>query len=483
MDGTSDLRGQEARKSASEQLGIFLTEHSAGTIDDYAAQLADFDQQSTVFTGDPLSNHQFWASPAPNMMQTMPMVSNTPEFSAMQQSLDIMNMTTWDAFDYRFQLPLDAQQLHSPFPGFPRNESELFVNQSPYFQPQALPSAVPILKRTHSQSFADLQQIQKRSSLLQDIALSMPSNAVNSDAPSNPNAVNSNPPPPSKSNSVPRLTPAQIMNMTINPISSPSSMPSPALIPGSSIQKRPTFRKPATRSSEGILQPQPLRPMMNDTTPTPLLHTPIIHSNQYSIFGTHRATALDSPALSVLYSPAISHISSPALLGSSAFGSILGTPMDSIRPVSRPDVEPVPDFWGTGGLDSLTMNPNIAKSTVAGNNTTHSEVTESTSVLAQNDLDDDECGDKGETDLNSREKRRLYRKNAEKLRRDLMKDCFDEVKNLIPKDMIKERAVSKEALLARAVDYICKLKDMEQQKAVEIKRLEREVAALQRGRD
>ncbi|KAI8617661.1 hypothetical protein BC830DRAFT_1166818 [Chytriomyces sp. MP71] len=79
------------------------------------------------------------------------------------------------------------------------------------------------------------------------------------------------------------------------------------------------------------------------------------------------------------------------------------------------------------------------------------------------------------------EKRRLYRKQAEKLRRDLMKDCFDEVKDLLPRDMIKEKIASKETILAKAVDYISELKDLEAEKVEAMRRLEDEVNALKRS--
>ncbi|KAJ3240085.1 hypothetical protein HDU78_002490 [Chytriomyces hyalinus] len=76
------------------------------------------------------------------------------------------------------------------------------------------------------------------------------------------------------------------------------------------------------------------------------------------------------------------------------------------------------------------------------------------------------------------ERRKAYRKNAEKKRRDQMKSCLNEVKQLLPKGNIRSKIVSKERVVEKAFEYIVELQEHSNQKAEVIRTLEAEINAL-----
>ncbi|KAJ3234194.1 hypothetical protein HDU81_001635 [Chytriomyces hyalinus] len=76
------------------------------------------------------------------------------------------------------------------------------------------------------------------------------------------------------------------------------------------------------------------------------------------------------------------------------------------------------------------------------------------------------------------ERRKAYRKNAEKKRRDQMKTCLNEVKQLLPKTNIRSKIVSKERVVEKAFEYIVELQEHSEQKAEVIRNLEAEINAL-----
>ncbi|KAI8617663.1 hypothetical protein BC830DRAFT_1112649 [Chytriomyces sp. MP71] len=82
-------------------------------------------------------------------------------------------------------------------------------------------------------------------------------------------------------------------------------------------------------------------------------------------------------------------------------------------------------------------------------------------------------------------KKRQYRKDAEKKRRDSLKECFNEIQKLIPRRASSlpintnlSRVISQEAILGQAVDYIMELQHKAKQKALALKELETAVFML-----
>ncbi|KAJ3077284.1 hypothetical protein HDU98_004246 [Podochytrium sp. JEL0797] len=73
------------------------------------------------------------------------------------------------------------------------------------------------------------------------------------------------------------------------------------------------------------------------------------------------------------------------------------------------------------------------------------------------------------------EKRREYRKEAEKNRRNQLKHGFDTIKELIP---TAGKAASKEKLLELAFDHISELQTAEKEKVGTIEALEEQISAL-----
>ncbi|KAJ3021356.1 UNVERIFIED_CONTAM: hypothetical protein HDU68_009668 [Siphonaria sp. JEL0065] len=76
------------------------------------------------------------------------------------------------------------------------------------------------------------------------------------------------------------------------------------------------------------------------------------------------------------------------------------------------------------------------------------------------------------------EEKRLYRKEAEKARRKLMKASFDSVKKILPLNLFCEKLPSKEKVLDVAADYILDLMKEEASKVHVVAELEREVGLL-----
>ncbi|KAJ3025547.1 UNVERIFIED_CONTAM: hypothetical protein HDU68_007016 [Siphonaria sp. JEL0065] len=76
------------------------------------------------------------------------------------------------------------------------------------------------------------------------------------------------------------------------------------------------------------------------------------------------------------------------------------------------------------------------------------------------------------------EEKRLYRKEAEKARRELMKASFDIVKEILPHNSFREKLPSKEKVLDAASNYILDLMKEEAAKAQVVADLEREVRLL-----
>ncbi|KAI8837121.1 hypothetical protein BJ741DRAFT_603804 [Chytriomyces cf. hyalinus JEL632] len=96
--------------------------------------------------------------------------------------------------------------------------------------------------------------------------------------------------------------------------------------------------------------------------------------------------------------------------------------------------------------------------------------------VRNNDQQDGEVDEDG-NELKG-ERRKAYRKNAEKKRRDQMKTCLNEVKQLLPKANIRSKIVSKERVVEKAFEYIVELQEHSEQKAEVIRTLEAEINAL-----
>ncbi|KAJ3003155.1 UNVERIFIED_CONTAM: hypothetical protein HDU68_005852 [Siphonaria sp. JEL0065] len=77
---------------------------------------------------------------------------------------------------------------------------------------------------------------------------------------------------------------------------------------------------------------------------------------------------------------------------------------------------------------------------------------------------------------------RLIRKEAEKRRRDSLKVGYDEIKELLPAEMVvapgKRKNAPNQQVLAKAADYIEDLKREEQAKQLEIQQLEETIHAM-----
>ncbi|KAJ3232761.1 hypothetical protein HDU81_002759, partial [Chytriomyces hyalinus] len=82
----------------------------------------------------------------------------------------------------------------------------------------------------------------------------------------------------------------------------------------------------------------------------------------------------------------------------------------------------------------------------------------------------------------SRTQKRLeQRKNAEKQRRDILRTCIHEVKQLLPRKSGISRALSKERAVEQAYEYILELQQEAERKANVLKQLEAEIVGLQTG--
>ncbi|KAJ3264261.1 hypothetical protein HDU77_008950 [Chytriomyces hyalinus] len=79
------------------------------------------------------------------------------------------------------------------------------------------------------------------------------------------------------------------------------------------------------------------------------------------------------------------------------------------------------------------------------------------------------------------QKRLEQRKNAEKQRRDILRTCIHQVKQLLPRKTGISRVVSKERAVEQAYEYIVTLQQEGERKAHILKQLEAEIVVMQTG--
>ncbi|KAJ3069336.1 hypothetical protein HDU98_007623 [Podochytrium sp. JEL0797] len=79
------------------------------------------------------------------------------------------------------------------------------------------------------------------------------------------------------------------------------------------------------------------------------------------------------------------------------------------------------------------------------------------------------------------ESRKMYRKHAEKARRELLKVSFAEVKQILPGHCFAERLPSNEKVLDKAREYIEDLRGSAQGKEQTVSEIEREIERLRFG--
>ncbi|KAJ3398480.1 hypothetical protein HDU80_008875, partial [Chytriomyces hyalinus] len=77
------------------------------------------------------------------------------------------------------------------------------------------------------------------------------------------------------------------------------------------------------------------------------------------------------------------------------------------------------------------------------------------------------------------QKRLEQRKNAEKQRRDILRTCIHQVKQLLPRKTGNSRVVSKERAVEQAFEYIVELQQEGERKAQLLKQLEAEIVGMQ----
>ncbi|ORY33247.1 hypothetical protein BCR33DRAFT_723228 [Rhizoclosmatium globosum] len=232
------------------------------------------------------------------------------------------------------------------------------------------------------------------------------------------------------------------------------------------------------------LQPPQSYPTLSNT-PTHQLHM----QNPFPspVFNTYRDNLLESPALSA-YSPSLAPgNSSTPMTGPNVFGndSTIMTPFSSFQ--NSGGYAPDNGYWdASGSFNSLRLSEGSASSNCSTSSLTPPTIPSMPVVaLSKNAIRvtpsklfnrKPTVGRKPSLTNKSEEHRRM-RKEAEKMRRDAMRDCVEELRSIIPPIAhMSDRFAPKEKVLEKALDFIGVLQNEHAQKMEMISELELEIA-------